>query len=1080
MALLQRPVLRRRGRVADLQLRRAASRVSASSRTAGSTSPSRLAGIGAVPNFFGALSGPAEPPIGAQPRWSKSSSPAAPGSSARTSFATPCDAHPDWRVTTLDKLTYAGRLREPARRHRRSAAPLRAGRRRRRRCRRAARPGRRTSSSISPPRRTSTGRSCSAGEFITTDVFGTFVLLEAAREAHAPAPVRPDLDRRGLRQRAEGSSRETDELKPRNPYSASKAGADRLAYSYWATYGVPVIITRASNNYGPYQFPEKVIPLFVTNAIDDIQVPLYGDGLNERDWLHVDDHCRAIDLLIDAGRATARSTTSAAATTCKNVDLTHRILAARREARIADPPRPRPARPRPPLLARHRRSCRRLGWAPQIAVRSRARRNRGVVPAERVVVAADQGRRPRVPRLLRHAVRQHAGRERQRDRSSARDRAPPGLPGSHLVERLLQSHDAVARLVATRAASGRGRPRSGVHWQPVDITDRDAVERALDASSAHRSSFIAPGFRTSPNRGRSAATRAARERLRHARICSTPCATSRPTCSWSSCRFGARLPPAAEALREEDPLGPVDPYGVSKLAQEMVAAAARDARSWSRVRSTTPDRGSPRSFVTSSFARQIAEIEAGRREPVLHVGNLDARRDITDVRDTVRAYEALASGGRTGHGRTTSAPASRIGSAICSSMLLGDGARAGHGAAGSRTACGRATIRSSLGDPSRIAAETGWRAEIPIERTLAGPAGLVARPESPRMSAQHSACRKTRGRLVHIAFGACALLLPLAHLVRGDDAGGARGRVQHVRAAPRSAAPGCSAPDERGRYRLKSGIVLYPRSVLGLLLLLPAAAWTSSPARGACWRRATARRRSSAAVCRFGRSRGTQTSRWAARWRSSLFGSAAAAALLWWCRDTVIPPSYWWYPLVGRRRSARYVAAAVETIPISFDDNVSVAAIGGGGHVGALARQRGSSASPRSHDGRCGSAARRSRSNAVVAAAGYFARTVSLSGAIVGALLGTIVFVSHRLAGLDAAAGDVRGGDDHVAARMAPQSGARHRGGTRRTARRGERGRQYRHRGRRRGDERVFVRARAGARRVRGGARRRRQRHRRE
>ena len=100
---------------------------------------------------------------------------------------------------------------------------------------------------------------------------------------------------------AEGSSAETDELRPRNPYSASKAGADRLAYSYWATYGVPVIVTRASNNYGPYQFPEKVIPLFVTNLIDGLSVPLYGDGLNVRDWLHVADHCRALDLLVERG-----------------------------------------------------------------------------------------------------------------------------------------------------------------------------------------------------------------------------------------------------------------------------------------------------------------------------------------------------------------------------------------------------------------------------------------------------------------------------------------------------------------------------------------------------------------------------------------------------------------------------------------------------------------------------------------------------------------------------------------------------------------------------------------------------------
>ena len=114
----------------------------------------------------------------------------------------------------------------------------------------------------------------------------------------------------------EGSSRETDELRPRNPYSASKAGADRLAYSYWATYEVPVVITRASNNYGPNQFPEKVIPLFITNAIDDIPVPLYGDGLNERDWLHVSDHCRALDRRDRARDARARSTTSAAATTC--------------------------------------------------------------------------------------------------------------------------------------------------------------------------------------------------------------------------------------------------------------------------------------------------------------------------------------------------------------------------------------------------------------------------------------------------------------------------------------------------------------------------------------------------------------------------------------------------------------------------------------------------------------------------------------------------------------------------------------------------------------------------------------------
>jgi dTDP-glucose 4,6-dehydratase len=106
----------------------------------------------------------------------------------------------------------------------------------------------------------------SAGEFITTDVYGTFVLLDAARQAPKLRRFVQISTDEVYGSVPEGSSRETDELRPRNPYSASKAGADRLAYSYWATYGVPVVITRASNNYGPYQFPEKVIPLFITNA----------------------------------------------------------------------------------------------------------------------------------------------------------------------------------------------------------------------------------------------------------------------------------------------------------------------------------------------------------------------------------------------------------------------------------------------------------------------------------------------------------------------------------------------------------------------------------------------------------------------------------------------------------------------------------------------------------------------------------------------------------------------------------------------------------------------------------------------
>lgn len=138
-------------------------------------------------------------------------------------------------------------------------------------------------------------------DFIKTDIYGTYVLLEAARFHGVGLFVQVSTDE-VYGSVEEGASRETDPLMPSNPYSASKAGADRLTYSYFATYELPVIITRASNNFGPYQYPEKVIPLFVTNALDNIPLPLYGDGLNVRDWLFVEDHCRAIDLLTSRGK----------------------------------------------------------------------------------------------------------------------------------------------------------------------------------------------------------------------------------------------------------------------------------------------------------------------------------------------------------------------------------------------------------------------------------------------------------------------------------------------------------------------------------------------------------------------------------------------------------------------------------------------------------------------------------------------------------------------------------------------------------------------------------------------------------
>jgi dTDP-glucose 4,6-dehydratase len=142
-----------------------------------------------------------------------------------------------------------------------------------------------------------------AGTFIDTDVHGVLVLLEEARK-HAPSlkrfvQISTDEVYGSI---AEGSFTEKDALNPRNPYAASKAGGDRMAYAYAQTYELPVIVTRASNNFGPYQYPEKLIPLFVTNAIDDRPLPLYGDGKNIRDWLFVEDHCAAIDFLIEHGQ----------------------------------------------------------------------------------------------------------------------------------------------------------------------------------------------------------------------------------------------------------------------------------------------------------------------------------------------------------------------------------------------------------------------------------------------------------------------------------------------------------------------------------------------------------------------------------------------------------------------------------------------------------------------------------------------------------------------------------------------------------------------------------------------------------
>ncbi|MEN6371396.1 MAG: dTDP-glucose 4,6-dehydratase [Armatimonadota bacterium] len=136
--------------------------------------------------------------------------------------------------------------------------------------------------------------------FITTDVLGTHVLLEAARKHGVERFLHVSTDE-VYGDVAEGSSPETAPIRPNSPYSASKAGGDILARSYFVTYGLPVVITRGSNTYGPYQHPEKLIPLFISNAIDNKQLPVYGDGKQVRDWLHVMDHCLGIDTVLHNG-----------------------------------------------------------------------------------------------------------------------------------------------------------------------------------------------------------------------------------------------------------------------------------------------------------------------------------------------------------------------------------------------------------------------------------------------------------------------------------------------------------------------------------------------------------------------------------------------------------------------------------------------------------------------------------------------------------------------------------------------------------------------------------------------------------
>jgi len=199
-------------------------------------------------------------------------------------------------------------------------------------------------------------------EFLRTDVSGVFTLLEAVRDLKIPRLLHVSTDE-VYGSIAHGSSTEQDPLHPSNPYSASKAGGDLLALAYWHTHGVPVVITRSSNNFGPYQYPEKVVPLFVTNALDDTPLPLYGDGRNVRDWLYVLDNCAAIDLVLRQGRD-GEIYNIGGGHEVENIVLTREILrlTARPDTLI------RPVADRPGHDRRYSvdsTKIRQLGWAPR-------------------------------------------------------------------------------------------------------------------------------------------------------------------------------------------------------------------------------------------------------------------------------------------------------------------------------------------------------------------------------------------------------------------------------------------------------------------------------------------------------------------------------------------------------------------------------------------------------------------------------------------------------------------------------------------------------------------------------------------
>lgn len=232
---------------------------------------------------------------------------------------------PDWRVTNVDKLTYAG---NPA-----NLADLASNPNYRfvkadicDKTAMAALFAEKPDAVVHFAAESHVDRSITGPEiFVQTNVMGTQILLECAREAKTQRFLHVSTDEVYGSLGPTGYFTETTPYAPNSPYSASKAGSDMLARAYHHTFGMDTVITNCSNNYGPYQFPEKLIPLLITNLMDGLQIPIYGDGKNVRDWLHVEDHCRGILLALEKGKA-GETYNIGGNNEWKNIDIAREIL----------------------------------------------------------------------------------------------------------------------------------------------------------------------------------------------------------------------------------------------------------------------------------------------------------------------------------------------------------------------------------------------------------------------------------------------------------------------------------------------------------------------------------------------------------------------------------------------------------------------------------------------------------------------------------------------------------------------------------------------------------------------------------